>query len=170
VSENDLPTFRSAASSPSGLQSSISALLIDSGPVYRLIMPNGTSGTSYAYRGTYDKDEFAKGYESSFAHIQKFNKASVQELVSVLSMIEVDKRIIDLRWTAYMLATMFIETSHTVRMGRGHHGKKVWRNFAPVEEVGHGRGHVYYFPAKVKRLHGGDARVTEWAGGRSSPP
>jgi len=133
-------------------------------------MPNGTSGTSYAYRGTYDKDEFAKGYESSFAHIQKFNKASVQELVSVLSMIEVDKRIIDLRWTAYMLATMFIETSHTVRMGRGHHGKKVWRNFAPVEEVGHGRGHVYYFPAKVKRLHGGDARVTEWAGGRSSPP
>ena len=35
------------------------------------------------------------------------------------------------------------------------------RRFKPIEEVGHGHGHAYYYPAKIKRLQNGDAQVTE---------
>ncbi len=73
-----------------------------------------------------------------------------------------------------MLATMFIETSHTIRLreiervGHDHHPKprtvKAWRNFTPIEEAGHGRGRAYFLPVKIKRLSNGDLRVTEWDG------
>jgi hypothetical protein len=74
---------------------------------------------------------------------------------------------------AYMLATTFIESSSTVKVKltsknkQGHvvvRTAKVWRNFAPVEEKGHGRTHRYGPPVKVKPLDNGSVRVTEWDG------
>jgi hypothetical protein len=53
-----------------------------------------------------------------------------------------------------MLATTFVESSHTEKFrvpakhGKGHEKArtvKVWRNFKPIEEIGHGRGHAYYY-------------------------
>jgi hypothetical protein len=41
---------------------------------------------------------------------------------------------------------------------------KVWRNFAPIEEIGHGAGKKYFHPVKVKRLTSGDVRITEFDG------
>ena len=133
-------------------------------------MAPATSGNSYAYQGTYDKTKFAQQYASSFAKVGTFSRASIPDLVSVLSKIEADKRVVDLRWTAYMLATVLKETSHTVRVASHGRTKKLWRNFTPIEEIGHGAGRPYHHPTKVKRLPGGDARVTEWAGGQWTIP
>jgi hypothetical protein len=124
------------------------------------------SGNGYAYQGTYDKTKFAKEYASTFAKVEKFSAASIGDLLSLLSRIEADKQVIDLRWTAYMLATALKETSHVVHVGSPGHTKRLWRNFGPTEEMGHGGTLAYHHPTKVKRLPGGDARVTEWAGGQ----
>jgi predicted chitinase len=126
------------------------------------------SAADYPYSGEYDKTKFTSAYELSFAHVTKFNKPSIPDLLFLLGKIGSDKTITDTRWAAYMLATMFVETSHTVRLKQGssasHRTQKVWRNFTPVEEAGHGRGREYFLPVKVDRLSNGDALVTEWDG------
>jgi len=88
-------------------------------------------------------------------------------------MMEQDPTITDIRWMAYMLATTFIESAETVKVKRQSKNKKghvvvrtakVWRNFSPIEEKGHGRTKRYFRPAKVKELPTGSVRVTEWDG------
>jgi hypothetical protein len=105
--------------------------------------------------------------------VQKFNTASMPDLLFLLGKVGAGPRITDIRWSAYILATAFIESSHTVRItkqtvdkkGRVKtHKIKVWRNFAPVEETGHGKGRRYALAVKVKRLPSGDAQVTEYDG------
>jgi hypothetical protein len=127
----------------------------------------------YLYGGAYDQSAFQKAYAEQFKGVPKFNLASMSDLLFVLGKIGGDPRITDVRWAAYMLATAFIESSHTVKVkkesidknGRHKsHGVKVWRNFAPIEEAGHGGGKRYYLPVKVTRLAGGDAQVTEHDG------
>jgi hypothetical protein len=121
----------------------------------------------------FDRGAFTNAYLTEFRSVPKFNVASVHELVELLGMMEADPAITDIRWMAYMLATAFIETSNTVkitRAGKDKHGRsvtrivKVWRNFAPVEEIGHGRKTRYGKPVKVKSLPDGSARVTEYDG------
>jgi hypothetical protein len=67
----------------------------------------------------------------------------------------------------------FVESSHTSRIqkvtvdkkGRSKaHSVKVWRNFVPIAEAGHGKGRKYYLPVKVTRLPSGDAQVCEYDG------
>ncbi|HEX3698442.1 MAG TPA: glycoside hydrolase [Polyangia bacterium] len=128
------------------------------------------TAADYLYSGEYDKAKFTSAYESLFAHVTKFNKPSIPDLIFVLGKIGSDKTITDTRWAAYMLATMFVETSHTIKLkqaapgGQTSHVHKAWRNFTPVKEVGSGKGHGYHFPVKVDRLPNGDANVTEWDG------
>ncbi|HEY2900956.1 MAG TPA: glycoside hydrolase [Polyangia bacterium] len=131
------------------------------------------TAADYLHTGEYDKTKFTSAYESLFAHVTKFNKPSIPDLIFVLGKIGSDKTITDLRWAAYMLATMFVETSHTIKLKRitpGHprmqtsSTQKVWRNFVPVEEAGHGHGLRYFAPVKVERQANGDVNVTEWDG------
>jgi hypothetical protein len=72
-----------------------------------------------------------------------------------------------------MLATTFIESSSTVKVKRKSKNKKghvvvrtakVWMNFGPVEEKGHGRGLSYGAPVKIAILPNGSVRVTEYDG------
>ncbi len=95
------------------------------------------------------------------------------DLLFLLGKVGADPRITDIRWSAYILATAFIESSHTVRVtkqtvdkkGRVKtHKIKVWRNFTPIEETGHGKGRRYSLPVKVKRLPSGDVQLTEYDG------
>lgn len=127
----------------------------------------------YAYSGVYNSVTFTKNYTAEFKSVPKYNLASMTDLMFVVGKIGSDPRITDIRWAAYMLATTFIESSHTVKIKqqkvdkKGHvktHTTKVWRNFRPIEEAGHGRGRNYYLPVKVKALPGGDARITEYDG------
>lgn len=128
---------------------------------------------NYVYTGSFNTNTFQKAYATHFQSVPKFNLASMTDLLFVLDKIGKDSRITDIRWAAYMLATTFVESSHTVKINketvdkkgrRKIHRIKVWRNFAPIEEAGHGRGLKYYLPVKVARLPDGDAQVTEYDG------
>jgi len=128
----------------------------------------------YATHGViFDKGAFRSAYVAELSRGEKFNVPSIPDLVEYLEMMERDPAITDIRWMAYMMATAFIESAQTVKMtkttktGRGHRVSrkvKVWRNFTPIEEKGHGKGRLYEKPVKVKALDDGGARVTEWDG------
>jgi hypothetical protein len=127
----------------------------------------------YAYTGAFNQTEFQRAYAEEFKGVPKANMASMPDLLFLLGKVGADPRITDVRWSAYILATAFIESSHTVRItkesvskkGRVRsHKVKVWRNFSPIEEAGHGKGKDYQLPVKVLRLPSGDAQVTEYDG------
>lgn len=129
--------------------------------------------TDYRWNRVVDRATFQRLYESELRAVPKFNMASMPDLLFVLGKICADARVADLRWAAYMLATVFIETSHTIKITKQTtnkdgkvvtHTLKQWRNFTPREETGHGKGRRYEHPVKVKRLKSGDARITEWDG------
>jgi len=129
--------------------------------------------TYAVYTGAFDQSTFQKACQTEFAGVPKFNTASMPDLLFLLGKVGADPRITDIRWSAYILATAFIESSHTVRItkqtvdkkGRVKtHKIKVWRNFAPIEETGHGKRRKYSLAVKVKRLPNGDAQVTEYDG------
>lgn len=105
-------------------------------------------------------------------------------MLTLLDMIGSDKDITDLRWAAYMLATIMWETTslHRVerpalnKQGKALHDKKgrpvmvksrKWLiSMAPVEEVGHGKGRKYHEPIKMKSLPDGTVHITEHDGDR----
>jgi hypothetical protein len=141
--------------------------------VSRFMAGDEKKGPDYLYTGAFDQAAFQKAYTDEFKDVPKSNLASMADILFVVSKSGADSRITDIRWAAYMLATVFIETSHTIKVEKttvNNKGKiktqtvKVWRNFTPIEEVGHGKGKKYYDPVKVARLPNGDARVTEYDG------
>jgi len=124
----------------------------------------------YGYKGPFDPDRFGIEYANEFKNVPKYSGPSLPDLLSVLGKIGSDTRVSDIRWAAYILATVFVESSHTVRIRKqtkSPKGKvttqalKVWRNYVPVEESGRGRGRDYGDSVKVVRLPTGNARVTE---------
>jgi len=136
-------------------------------------METKRTGSDFAYSGCYDPAAFSTAYAREFAKVPKFNQPSMPDLLFLLKKIGADPRITDLRWAAYMLATTFVESSHTMKVqkvtvdkkGRSKsHSVKVWRNFAPIAEAGHGKGRMYYLPVKITRLPSGDAQVCEFDG------
>lgn len=93
----------------------------------------------------------------------------------MLRKIGADARVTDVRWAAYILATCFIESSHTIKVTKQtrdkkgaikEHVLKVWRNFSPADESGRGKGLAYGDPVKIFRLPTGSARITERDGDR----
>jgi hypothetical protein len=146
--------------------------LVDNGDIAQNLLTNSAAGhresREYIYTGHLNRGAFEQAYCREFAKAPKFNVASVPHLLKLLSMMENDPAIMDIRWMAYMLATVFIETSGTIRVPVGKHAKtkKVWRNFSPIDETLHGKGQPYSLPVKVKRGVGGTAEVTEQDGER----
>jgi hypothetical protein len=131
--------------------------------------PAQPSPKDYAYNGPFDPARFEAEYKKRFASVPKYNAVSIPDLQTLLAKIVADTRIKDVRWAAYMLATAFIESSHTIKVAkqtknpRGKlqtHTIKVWRNFTPIAEAGFGKGRAYQDPVKVLRV-GNGARVTE---------
>src|ERR1043165_3513758 len=100
----------------------------------------------------------------------------------LLSLMENDERISDVRWVAYILATVFWETrtpkTYQVPVSdkkgnqkRDKNGKLVTKRerrwtitMAPVNEVGRGGRRDYVLPVKVRQLPDGTTRVTEHDG------
>lgn len=131
------------------------------------------SHRDYSQYDPFEKNAFRKAYVAEFKNVPKFTVGSIPDLVHYLEMMEKDPDITDLRWMSYMLATAFIESSTTVKITRQSRNKrghlvtrtvKVWRNFTPIEERGHGRGKLYEKPVKVGVLDDGSVRVTKWDG------
>jgi hypothetical protein len=76
----------------------------------------------------FDKDEFLAQYAKQFGKVGTSKKAAIRQL---LTYIDYDQYVSDLRWAAYMLATVKHECADT------------WR---PVEEYGKGKGRPYGQP------------------------
>lgn len=140
----------------------------------------------YRFSGVFHPQAVLSACAREFIKAPKWNTASQSDLLFVLGRLAWDSRILDVRYVAYVMATLFIETSHTVRVvvptlsSNGHskkHVVKQWRNFAPVAEViGKKVGHRRYLdPVKVAQLPNGDACVTErdgdqWRIGKNGIP
>ena len=130
----------------------------------------------------YDKAAFIREFAREFSESQRWNAAVVPNAQLLMAMIEMRPSITDLRWAAYMLATVLWETASPNRVERparsrqgkvlkDKHGRTVmlkhvhWTyTMAPVVEVGRGAGKRYHEPVKVKLLDSGAARVTEHDG------
>lgn len=128
--------------------------------------------SQYIYRGDFDTETFIKEYNNDFAKDAHFSKDKEAHLREFLGFLTADPFMIDIRWMAYILATVFWENEarDTVLTGKkDKKGKpithKVWHaQWSPVEEVGQGAGRSYHRPVKVKELPNGSARVTEQDG------
>ncbi len=136
----------------------------------------------YAYSGPYDHAKFLAEFNKQFGKMPRYNAAAVPELFTLLGFIESDSRMKDVRWAAYMLATVMWETTvpttvkHQALSKKGvplvdKNGKPViveqrpWlMSMKPVDEVGHGKERRYYEPVKVKLLVDGSVRITEQDG------
>jgi hypothetical protein len=144
--------------------------LVDNGDIAEKLLASSSiarrDAREYIYTHRFDQAAFRDAYAREFAKLPKYNAASIPALLTLLGFMEDDRSLIDIRWMAYMLGTAFVESSETtVIPGHGKvKTKRVWRNFLPIEEKGHGAGRAYYLPVKVARLPDGSARVTEQDG------
>ncbi|MEY4583287.1 MAG: hypothetical protein RL701_7990, partial [Pseudomonadota bacterium] len=120
----------------------------------------------YVYREPFDREKFRAEYAKQFASVPKYSPASVPDLLMFLGFMERDLTVLDIRWMAYMLGTAFVESSRVVTVNdpTRKKPKKVWSNFTPGEETGHGKGLDYYLPVKVTRLSPSSASIMEQDG------
>lgn len=142
--------------------------------------------TKYQHLGQFDRFEFTASFMAAFGKSGRFNANAMIPMIDLLGMIERDRTITDIRWAAYMLATVMWETTSPVttlvqahnKKGKplvGKDGKPVllkrrrWlMTMSPVAEVGFGKGRNYHEPVKVKLTLTGDAEITEQDGDRFS--
>ena len=139
----------------------------------------------YTFLGTYDLSTFNSRFIEEFARNPRFNLDALGGMTTLVDMINRDPNITDVRWAAYMLATVMWETTSLftievpVKNKKGQpiikNGKPVtvkrrkWlMTMAPVSEVGHGKGRRYHEPVKVAVLADGSVRVTEQDGDQFS--
>lgn len=133
-------------------------------------MKNENPTFKYFYSGSFDNNVFIEEYEKEFSKNPKYRKSIQTELEKYINFIANDQGITDIRWAAYMLATVQWETTNLVKeevkdkKGRTKIVKRWVHTMAPVEEVGHGKGRKYYEPVKVKPLNDGSVRITEHDG------
>lgn len=148
----------------------------------------GTAANPPDYRrsGNFDRAVFQAEFASRFARNARYSAAAMPDMLVLLGMIERDPNIIDIRWAAYILATVMWETTSPTTVTRPALNKKgkplldkrgqpiqvKERNWlmtmAPVDEIGHGKGRRYHEPVKVKSLADGSVRITEQDGDQFS--
>lgn len=129
-----------------------------------------------------DRAVFQTEFAARFSKSARYSAAAMPDMLVLLGLIEGDANINDVRWAAYMLATVMWETTSpttTSRQAVNKKGKPLldkkgqpimvkerkWlMTMAPVDEVGHGKGRKYHEPVKVKELADGSVRITEQDG------
>ena len=143
------------------------------------------SQIDFNFTGFYSLSIFNTRFIERFSKIPRFNLGALSNMSTLLSMINSDFEIDDVRWAAYLLATVMWETTmptvveETVKNRRGQpvikngspvtvRHRKWLMTMAPVEEVGHGKGRRYHEPVKVATLADGSVRVTEQDGDQFS--
>ena len=125
--------------------------------------------------------KFETNMKSEFATDPKFDTTKIGNAQTLLRFMQMDPLIFDIRWMAYMLATVYWETT-TPRFKEvaildkkkhkpiiGPDGKPVmkkvivsWKmTMDPVDEFHFGKGRNYHMPVKVMKLPDGSARITE---------
>ncbi len=146
-----------------------------------------TALPSYLYLGSYDRAIFQTEFAKRFSKNGRYDPGAIPAMFELLTFIERDTLITDMRWAAYMLATVLWETTYpkvveiAVKNKKGQPviskktGKpevvksRVWlMTMAPVDEVGRGKGRNYHEPVKVRTLTDGSVQVTEQDGDQFS--
>lgn len=140
----------------------------------------------YVYLGTYSLSTFEKLFTEKFNKNPRYNASAVPDMLKLVDMIGRDPNITDVRWGAYMLATVFWETTSPVTFqvqAKDKKGKPLFdkagnpvmlkqrkwaMTMAPVDEVGHGKGRNYHEPVKVESLADGTVKITEQDGDQFS--
>jgi hypothetical protein len=133
----------------------------------------------YATRGPYDRTKVYDAFDKAFPG-GGFATTTHDDVDAFLKQIEDDADITDLRWAAYMLATVHLEakvlvTEKVLTDSKGNllTDKKgnptprlvhKWQLMQPVEESGHGAGLAYYEPVKTATQLDGSILVTEHDG------
>lgn len=135
----------------------------------------------YFYCGHFDMRKFEAGLSGEFASDPRFDAGKVVSARTLLTLMQSDPLIVDIRWMAYMLATAFWETTsprfrdvpvlnkktHKPIMGADGRPrtKKIivsWQmTMEPVDEYLFGIGRDYHMPVKVMKQPDGSARITE---------
>ncbi len=140
---------------------------------------------SYTFSGFYSLSIFNSRFSETFRKNPHYNLGAFSSISTLIDLINRDPDITDVRWGAYMLATVMWETTSlfTVEMPvRNKKGQPIIKNgkpvtvkrrewlmtMAPVSEVGHGKGRRYHEPVKVVVLADGSAWVTEQDGDQFS--
>lgn len=136
----------------------------------------------YQQIGACDHSIFEAEFREKFSKNSRFSEVAIPQMLTLLDLIERDTNITDLRWTAYMLATVMWETTSPTTRERPAHNKKgktlldkqgqpimvksrAWlMTMAPVDEIGHGKGRKYHEPVKAAKLADGSVRITEQDG------
>ena len=146
-----------------------------------------TTLPNYLYLGSYDRAIFQAEFAKRFSKNGRYDAGAIPAMFELLTFIERDTQITDMRWAAYMLATVLWETTYpksvevVVKNKKGQPiinkktGKptvvksRVWlMTMAPVDEVGRGKGRNYHEPVKVRTLADGSVQVTEQDGDQFS--
>ena len=143
--------------------------------------PPKRTAADYRYYGTFNHKTFLEAFNRAFAK-RGMGANAQNDVLTLLSLMEQDVDIYDIRWMAYMLATVLKETTHPetaeVRVldkkgqpvldKNGQPKTREVRNWVvtmkPVAEVGFGKGRNYHEPVKVFKLEDGTARITEQDG------
>lgn len=141
-----------------------------------------TNAKSYRLEGGINRSIFRTQLQERFSKNGSFSSNAIQSAVAIIGLIESDPSIKDIRWAAYMLATILHETKNLVsasapaRNRKGQqlldkNGKPVTLSqkkwvitMNPINEVGHGKNRRYQDPVKVKILSNQSARITEQDG------
>lgn len=138
----------------------------------------------YRYTGRFNHKTFVEAFNKG-AWGNPVGANANSDILTLLGMIEADSQITDIRWMAYMLATVLKETTHPPPRERvldkegqpvlDKRGQPMWHpiknwvvTMAPVAEVGRGKGRAYHEPVKVTKLEDGTARVVEQDGDQFS--
>ena len=137
---------------------------------------------NYLYLGTYDRSVVQTEFMKAFSGGANYRADAIPDMFVLLSLIERDPLIIDIRWAAYMLATVMKETTTRTTVERPALNKKgkplidkkgkpvilkshPWlMMMAPVDEVGKGKGRKYHEPVKVSSMPDGSVQVVEQDG------
>ena len=82
---------------------------------------------NYAYSGAFDRTIFRSEFINQFSKSGRYNPAAIPDLMQLLGSIERDTAMTDIRWAAYLLATVMWETTYPSKIQRPAHGKRVSR-------------------------------------------